>query len=330
MRIGDKISAARKLRRMTQKELGLALGFDEPNAGVRIVQYEKGKRVPKKELIQKMSEILDVSPLFLDVPECEDSVGLIQKMFELEDIYGIKIEKSGNGFAFQFKEIDKGIDEAFHQWTEIKEKKENGQISQKEYDEWRYQMDKIAGADVHKEMKKIIKYTETMKKKQWIDVESPCAHCERKELYERMLRVAVEIAYWLGHCPDYEENIKKKLSCHYDTNENKQEMSVEQGIVKILKGQSLYSREVKLSDEKDIEEYKAAYKEMIENSYGFEWLKEKVESIEVDGELKKEEKLRILEEMEEMRKRWMRSVVAVPFASSKMYQLYTTAPKNEK
>ncbi len=38
--IGDRIKKARVFRGMTQKELGIAVGFNEKNADIRIAQYE--------------------------------------------------------------------------------------------------------------------------------------------------------------------------------------------------------------------------------------------------------------------------------------------------
>ena len=40
MTVGDKIKKIRTFRGMTQKELGLAVGFEEKGADNRIAQYE--------------------------------------------------------------------------------------------------------------------------------------------------------------------------------------------------------------------------------------------------------------------------------------------------
>ncbi|MGN0604116.1 MAG: helix-turn-helix domain-containing protein, partial [Oscillospiraceae bacterium] len=54
MTIGEKIKNARNLRGLTQKELGIKLGFDEKSADVRIAQYESGTRTPKSELLSEI------------------------------------------------------------------------------------------------------------------------------------------------------------------------------------------------------------------------------------------------------------------------------------
>ncbi len=57
---GDKIKKIRTFPGKTQKELGVATGFDEKGAGNRIAQYETNYRVPKKELLDKIAEVLRV------------------------------------------------------------------------------------------------------------------------------------------------------------------------------------------------------------------------------------------------------------------------------
>ena len=52
MTIGEKIKRVRKFRKMTQAELGTAVGLGE-NAQNRIAHYERGTRVPQKELLDR-------------------------------------------------------------------------------------------------------------------------------------------------------------------------------------------------------------------------------------------------------------------------------------
>ena len=57
MTIGEKIKRIRQHRKMTQKELGDAVGL----TANRIAQYEMGYRVPKDALVEKFVEALKVS-----------------------------------------------------------------------------------------------------------------------------------------------------------------------------------------------------------------------------------------------------------------------------
>ena len=61
MAVGDRIKRIRNFRKMTMKELGMAVGFDENSADVRIAQYENNSRRPKEELLRKIASALDVS-----------------------------------------------------------------------------------------------------------------------------------------------------------------------------------------------------------------------------------------------------------------------------
>ena len=52
MAIGERIRTFRKRKGLTQKELGVQLGFKESTADIRMAQYEAEKRVPKDDLIE--------------------------------------------------------------------------------------------------------------------------------------------------------------------------------------------------------------------------------------------------------------------------------------
>lgn len=61
MTIGDKIRHTRNFRGLTQKELGIKIGFDEKSADNRIAQYETNYRVPKKDMLVQIAKALDVN-----------------------------------------------------------------------------------------------------------------------------------------------------------------------------------------------------------------------------------------------------------------------------
>ena len=58
MNFNLKLKKIRTFRKMTQKELSEKIGLTDQH---RIVQYEKGVRVPKKDLVDKMAKALDVN-----------------------------------------------------------------------------------------------------------------------------------------------------------------------------------------------------------------------------------------------------------------------------
>jgi transcriptional regulator with XRE-family HTH domain len=61
MSIGNRIKFFRKLRGLTQQELGLMLGFSEKTAYVRIAQYEAHTHIPKKSLIKRFATANTIS-----------------------------------------------------------------------------------------------------------------------------------------------------------------------------------------------------------------------------------------------------------------------------
>ena len=80
MAIGERIHFFRMMRGMTQKYLGMALGFPEKSADVRLAQYENGFRTPKADVTAALAQALDVSPKALDVPDIDSYVGLMHTL----------------------------------------------------------------------------------------------------------------------------------------------------------------------------------------------------------------------------------------------------------
>ena len=142
MAIGERIHFFRLLRGMTQKYLGMALGFPEKSADVRLAQYETGSRTPKADLTAALAQVLDVSPHALSVPDIDSYVGLMHTLFTLEDNYGLKITEQDGELALQVdfrKNKDAArLHEMLWAWREQAAKLEAGEISQEDYDRWRY------------------------------------------------------------------------------------------------------------------------------------------------------------------------------------------------
>lgn len=80
MTIGEKIKLIRNFRGLTQKELGMQIGFDEKGADNRIAQYETNYRVPKKDTLIQMAKVLDINPLNF-VSEASGSAEDIMQIF---------------------------------------------------------------------------------------------------------------------------------------------------------------------------------------------------------------------------------------------------------
>lgn len=142
MAIGERIRFFRNRKGMTQKYLGMALGFPEKSADVRMAQYESGDRTPKEDLTKTLAFAFDVSPQALTVPDIDSFTGLLHTFFALEDIYGLKIKKSDGRIYFSFDESTylkhENLLKMFFAWAAESEKLERGEITKEEYDRWRY------------------------------------------------------------------------------------------------------------------------------------------------------------------------------------------------
>ena len=142
MAIGERIRFFRLMRSMTQKFLGMTLGFPEKSADVRLAQYETGTRTPKEDITTALAHALDVSPKALDVPDIDSYVGLMHTLFTLEDRYGLEICES-DGEPHLRINVRKSRDaDRLHAmlaaWQEQSAKLKTGEITREEYDRWRY------------------------------------------------------------------------------------------------------------------------------------------------------------------------------------------------
>lgn len=142
MAIGERIRFLRNLRGMTQKYLGMTVGFPEKTADVRMAQYESGTRTPKADLTSTLAHTLDVSPQALDVPDIDSDIGLMHTLFTLEDRYGLNIDGTDGEICLKV-DVRKSQDAArLHEmlcaWRQTAAMLNAGEITQEEYDRWRY------------------------------------------------------------------------------------------------------------------------------------------------------------------------------------------------
>ena len=139
MAFGDRLRFFRKFRNMTQKYLGVRMGFTPKTADVRMAQYEAGTRTPKENLVEDIARALDVSTFALDVPNIESQIGIMHTLFTLEDICGFQIGKLDNEICIRL-DRDKGmlLNDRFNAWYKEYEKFKNEEITKEEYDQWRY------------------------------------------------------------------------------------------------------------------------------------------------------------------------------------------------
>ena len=163
MTVGDKIKKIRTFRGMTQKELGLAVGFEEKGADNRIAQYETNYRVPKRELLDKICggaagrppEFLHHSPRLRRGFSCGHSSGSTRTAPALSACSNLSAIRAGRGplmippygtmngddwpahppvgMYFQYGLVD----EFMREWLLRQQELHAGEITRDEYFEWK-------------------------------------------------------------------------------------------------------------------------------------------------------------------------------------------------
>ena len=117
MNIGEKIRRLRKYRGMTQKELGIALGFPQGTASVRIAQYEGNYRVPKNKMLKDIAKILNVETRCIITPSEHKEEDMSYLLLEMEEFFPeMKLQKDDKGrMLLNFQ--DSKMDAFFSQWN---------------------------------------------------------------------------------------------------------------------------------------------------------------------------------------------------------------------
>ena len=89
-RVGSRIRKIRTEKGITQAELGEMVGLNAD----RIQKYENGARKPKKDMLKSIAAALGVSTLALADPNTTSYIGAMYALFELEEHFNMKIEKT--------------------------------------------------------------------------------------------------------------------------------------------------------------------------------------------------------------------------------------------
>lgn len=142
MKTCNRLRYFRKRRNLTQKELGMMLGFRESCADVRIAQYESGLREPREKLRAAMSDALNISPQALTIHSLATTTSLMHLLFAIEDIYGLTIEcRDGLLFlnpGYTGTSAGNNLLSCLAEWYEKRVDLLRGRITREEYDDWRY------------------------------------------------------------------------------------------------------------------------------------------------------------------------------------------------
>lgn len=154
--LGGKIKRFRELRGWTQKELGLKAGYTASTADVRVVQYEKNKKIPREKALTDLADALEVDREALFDADMLSLNCMYHALFEIEEFHGLHPVKIGSDYYLEFSEYDqygshaaskREYFEFMKNWYEKRQKclsldtdsEEEKERKQKEYALWRAQ-----------------------------------------------------------------------------------------------------------------------------------------------------------------------------------------------
>lgn len=133
MSTGEKIKKYRKLRKMTQAELGNAVGVTD-NA---IRNYEHDDRTPNGAQLAAIARKLDISVAALNDYEVASARDAMEALFRLEEAYGLKPAEDG---SLSIDPKAKGAQKllmALKAWLGVLDEVESGEMSADEYEIWK-------------------------------------------------------------------------------------------------------------------------------------------------------------------------------------------------
>lgn len=128
-------------RKMTQKELGRRLGYEENSADVRIAQYESGRRTPKRETLIRIAEILEVNVRNFSSPGIATTEELMETLFWMDEedreLFHIFLLNDSEDEKVGITIKDRTMICYLQEWMEEKKKLDNNVITEEEYLEWK-------------------------------------------------------------------------------------------------------------------------------------------------------------------------------------------------
>ena len=110
MKLGNKIRKYRQLNDMSQKELGMKVGFSATTADSRIRKYESDAMAPKADIRAKIAEALNIDLEAISDIDVSSFTDIMYVLFELEEEYGLKIEKKDGKTSIVLDDSNKDLE----------------------------------------------------------------------------------------------------------------------------------------------------------------------------------------------------------------------------
>ena len=138
LNVGMLIRHFRLKRGMSQRQLGMACGFDEKTADVRIAQYESGSRFPKDKILNLLAQALQIPPKALTVAHFPNEDAVLYKLFAFEELYGVKVQLHDKQLLLQLDNAPPHVADSLwvrlSAWQRLAELRDDGRISPEEYE----------------------------------------------------------------------------------------------------------------------------------------------------------------------------------------------------
>lgn len=106
MTLGEKLKKQRILKNLSQKELGMMVGFSESTADSRIRKYERNVMAPKADMLKKLADALEIDITALSDFDIKTPDEVMHILFDLEEHHGMYLERSNGRVTFSFDETN--------------------------------------------------------------------------------------------------------------------------------------------------------------------------------------------------------------------------------
>lgn len=133
---GSRIAFARQFRLMTQDNVSDKLGLTGECKRRTMTRYEKGNRNPKKDRIEKLSDILDVNCNAIKKYDYLEIIDVIYSLMWLEELIpNYRIDLSDVPYVDESQIIS--IRKFINEWDCIRTKRQKREITYNEYINWK-------------------------------------------------------------------------------------------------------------------------------------------------------------------------------------------------
>ncbi len=133
---GSRIAYARQFRGLSQQRLGEAIGLKKDKIRNRICRYERGGRVPKKDRILVIANVLNVSEGMIRDYDFRNPSDFIYEALWLEELMPeleLTLHK-GNPRIYETCDL---FSDFYKEWRKKKKQLDLGSITKKDYIEWK-------------------------------------------------------------------------------------------------------------------------------------------------------------------------------------------------